>query len=77
MGYGDIHAYSTNEFIIGIIFKIVGVIGFSFASGTLSAIIQNLDATQAKLQEKMQTLTKIQQEHDIPHQLYQELKQAI
>ena len=45
VGYGDIHAYSTLEFIIGIIFKIFGVIGFSFASGTLSAIIQNLDAT--------------------------------
>ena len=59
VGYGDIHAYSTNEFIMGIVFKIFGVIGFSFASGALSAIIQNLDVTQAKLQEKMQTLTKI------------------
>ena len=77
VGYGDIHAYSKLEFIIGIILKIFGVIGFSFASGALSAIIQNLDATQAKLQEKMQTLTKIQQEHNIPHNLYQELKQAI
>ena len=45
VGYGDIHAYSTNEFIVGIIFKIIGVIGFSFASGMLSAIIQNMDET--------------------------------
>ena len=45
VGYGDIHAYSKLEFIIGIILKIFGVIGFSFASGALSAIIQNLDAT--------------------------------
>ena len=39
VGYGDIHAYSTLEFITGIVFKIFGVIGFSFASGALSAII--------------------------------------
>ena len=45
VGYGDIHAYSSVEFIVGSIFKIFGVIGFSFASGALSSIIQHLDAS--------------------------------
>jgi len=49
VGYGDIYANNTVERILGGIFKIIGVIGFSFASGALTSIISNLDAAQAKL----------------------------
>jgi len=59
VGYGDIFAHNIAERLLGGIFKIIGVIGFSFASGALTSIITNLDAAQAKLQEKMSTLQKI------------------
>jgi hypothetical protein len=38
---------------------IIGVISFSFAAGSLSSIISNYDASQAKLKEKMATLNDI------------------
>ena len=59
VGYGDIHAYSTGERFISILLMLIGVISFSFATGALSSIISNYDASQAKLKEKMATLNDI------------------
>jgi len=47
VGYGDIHAYSIGEKIMSIFLMIIGVIAFSFATGSLSSIISNYDASQA------------------------------
>lgn len=38
---------------------LVGVIGFSFAIGSLSSILSSLDAKAAKLKEKLQILNEI------------------
>ena len=59
VGYGDIHGYSTIEFIVSIIFKITGVLGFSYVTGVISSIIENVDSAEARIAEKMQTLSKI------------------
>lgn len=59
VGYGDIHAYNTGERFISILLMLIGVISFSFATGALSSIISNYDASQAKLKEKMATLNDI------------------
>jgi hypothetical protein len=59
VGYGDIHAYNTGERFVSIFLMIIGVISFSFAAGSLSSIISNYDASQAKLKEKMATLNDI------------------
>jgi hyperpolarization activated cyclic nucleotide-gated potassium channel 1 len=45
VGYGDIHAYSTGEKVMSIFLMIIGVIAFSFATGSLSSIISNYDAS--------------------------------
>jgi len=49
VGFGDIHAYSPGEMIICIFLMLIGVISFSFATGSLSSIISNYDSSQAKL----------------------------
>ena len=77
VGYGDIHAYSTIECVVSIIFKITGVLGFSYVTGVISSIIENVDSAEARVEEKMQTLSKIQREHRIPHHLFREIKSAI
>ena len=59
VGYGDIHACSTIECVVSIVFKITGVLGFSYATGVISAIIENVDSAEARVEEKMQTLSKI------------------
>ena len=43
VGYGDISATSSTERVFCIFIMLMGVIGFSFATGALSSIIQNYD----------------------------------
>ena len=49
VGYGDISGTITTERVICIFITIIGVIGFSFATGSLSSILQNYDHANAKL----------------------------
>ena len=49
VGYGDISGQNTLERLICIIIMIIGVISFSFATGSLSSILQNYDQANAKL----------------------------
>jgi hypothetical protein len=47
VGYGDICAVSKTEKIMCIILMIIGVVSFSFATGSLSSIIVNYDQFEA------------------------------
>jgi hypothetical protein len=49
VGYGDILAVNMSEKILCIILMIIGVISFSFATGSLSSIIANYDQFEAVL----------------------------
>ena len=44
VGYGDISATNTPERIVACIIMVIGVIAFSFSTGSLSSIIQNADS---------------------------------
>jgi hypothetical protein len=59
VGYGDITAISPGEKIVCVLLMIIGVIGFSFATGALSSMIANMDQSEAILKEKMATLSDI------------------
>lgn len=48
VGYGDILATSSIEKIFCILIMLTGVIGFSFATGVLTSIIQNYDAHDSR-----------------------------
>lgn len=77
VGYGDIHAYNSIERVICIFLMIIGVISFSFATGSLSSILSNYDSSQAKLKEKIATLNGIKSDYEIGPELYDELRIAI
>jgi Ion channel len=51
VGYGDITPYNNAERCFVIFLMLVGVISFSFATGTLSSIIQSHDSKNAALKE--------------------------
>ena len=53
VGYGDISATTTYERIVAIVFMLVGVILFSFAAGSLSSILSNVDSANVIYQEKL------------------------
>ena len=77
VGFGDIHAYSMSEQLICILLMLIGVISFSFATGSLASIISNYDSSQAKLKEKISTLNEIKSEYKIGPELYDDLMKTI
>ncbi|CDW80054.1 cation channel family protein [Stylonychia lemnae] len=77
VGYGDIHAYTVSEKILSITLMIIGVVSFSYASGTLTNIINNQDATCAELKQKIETLSEIEQKYQIKPELIKEIRKWI
>ena len=65
VGYGDISATQTTERCIAILMMIFGVVAFSFATGTLSSILQSFDASHAYLKEKLLVLDKLNEKFNL------------
>ena len=77
VGFGDISGGTLEEKIICILLVLFGVISFSFATGTLSSILSNMDSSNAKLLQKLQILKEIKDEYKIGSKLYDKLRQAL
>ena len=56
---------------------LVGVVAFSFATGSLSSIISNLDSSKAKLQKKIETLDELKRVYKFNTTLYDEIMRTI
>jgi len=74
VGYGDISGQNNLERTVSIVLMLVGVISFSFATGSLSSIMSNYDAANAKLTERLAILDRVYQEHYLPLGLYNKMK---
>jgi hypothetical protein len=59
VGYGDVSLDSSTERFFVILLQFIGIILFSFASGSLTTIIANYDSENAKNREKTDILNKI------------------
>ena len=73
MGYGDIVIVNIGERILCIILQFLGVIFFSFAAGSLTNIIANIDTNLANKQDKINILNKMLKEYHLPTEIYIQL----
>lgn len=70
VGYGDISATNTAERIVACIIMVIGVIAFSFSTGSLSSIIQNVDSRQAAYRQRLDVLKELRKNYGIDDNLY-------
>ena len=77
VGFGDISGGTTTEKMICSVLMVIGVSSFSFATGTLSSILSNLDSSSAQLKSKLGTLHDINDEYKLPPSLYDDLRNAL
>ena len=77
VGYGDISGHTVFERIICIFLHLIGVLSYSFASGSLTSIIQNYDQINDANREKLAILDRLFKENDFPSDLYYQLKTSI
>lgn len=77
VGYGDISATNTAERIVACVIMIIGVIAFSFSTGSLSSIIQNVDSRQVAYRQRLDVLKELRMNYGIDNNLYKELNAFI
>ena len=77
VGYGDITAVSPQEKIMCIVMMILGVLTFSFVTGSLSSIITSYDSKEAQLKEKIATLNDISNEYRLDIDLFNKLAKTV
>jgi hypothetical protein len=74
VGYGDFYATSIAEMIWAMFCMIIGVIVFSYVSGSLASLLTNSDARYSELDEKLEKLERINAEHPLDTHLFEEIK---
>jgi hypothetical protein len=77
VGYGDVSISTKTEKIFCIFSMLVGVISFSFASGSLASILQSIDNQNQKHKDQLEILNKLYKEYSLPLSLYSHLKQSL
>lgn len=79
VGYGDISGTNTGERIVCCILMIMGVLFFTYVSGTITNIITNNEEENKVYQEKKMHLDKLYKKHGktMRPELYIELLQSI
>jgi hypothetical protein len=77
VGFGDISASTLYEKIFVILVMLIGVTAFSFATGSLSSLMNNLDYIQAKIKQQIEFLDQIKRDYNIGPALYEEVRQSI
>ena len=78
VGYGDIYGVMPQEKIFCMLIMVIGVISFSFVSGSMSSIMTWIDQKNAQSKSSVGLLDKIYQQHrNIPKQLIIECKKYI
>lgn len=77
VGYGDITAVSLIEKCFCMLMMLIGVFSFSYATGTLSAIIQSVDERDTQLKEKIATLNEIKYQYCVDRTLFNKLVRTI
>lgn len=77
VGYGDITAKNQAERIMSMCLMLIGVVTFSFTTGSLSSVMTCYDSKEADLKEKIATLNEISNEYLIDIQLFNKLAKTI
>jgi Ion channel len=77
VGYGDISAHNPGEKLFCIVLMVIGVLLFSFATGSLTSMISSRDQTEALLNDKIAVLNQIQLEYSIDPDLYNKIQRTL
>ena len=77
VGYGDISGGTPSEKVYCILMMVIGVISFSFATGSLASIIQNYDSQNEAFDEKLNILDTLNHDHNLPLDLYIKIRQFL
>jgi CRP-like cAMP-binding protein len=74
VGYGDFTISTTAEYILALIWMVIGVNLYSFTIGNVSSIIAAMDAKASVLTSKIQTLNDYSTKYNLPQNTYNKIR---
>lgn len=77
VGYGDVTPENMMEKVFCIVMLFIGVLTFSFASGSLNSVITNYDHSQMGFKKKVEQLNFIKKLYGVNEDLYFEIKSSL
>jgi hypothetical protein len=77
VGYGDVSANTTTEKVYNLFIMSFGVIMYSFAIGSLTTIVTNLDSKKAEVNQKLRILSSLKAEFKIDNEIYEKVRKVI
>lgn len=77
VGYGDVSSCSTPERFYNLFMMAFGVLMYSFAIGSLTTIVANLDAKSAEVNLKLAILGSLKSEFKIDEEIFQKVRKCI
>lgn len=77
VGYGDLSANNPIEQLFCIVIMLMGVVGFSLATSTLTQLLAEYNSSNKKLNEKMDVLKRVYDEYCLPLDLYDRVKKSL
>ena len=77
VGYGDISAQNSIEKVVCIVSMLVGVAAFSTVTSAITNLLTNYDQENQKLNKNLELLNRIYKEHNLPLELFEDVKRSI
>ena len=77
VGYGDVNPTNTKERIFIVALMLIGVISFSFISGSVSSIVQSYDDQVSLERERTQKINKISKQFQLNNSIQLDLKREL
>lgn len=74
VGYGDFTVQTTTEYILALLWMMIGVNFYSFTIGNVSSIIAAMDSRAAVLNSKLNTLNEYSMKYGLPAPTQQKIK---
>lgn len=74
VGYGDFSVNTTSEYILALLWMMIGTNLYAFTIGNVSSMIASLDAKEALLTNKIQTLKEYSDKYSLPKETQVRIK---
>lgn len=77
VGYGDISPKNPIEQVFGILLMVGGQVSFTYIISMIAQMMNQMEAKDARFQEKLLILNRIYREFGLPLNHYTKLKQSL